>query len=137
MFVDASAIVAILSQESGYTNYVAALDESDHRYTSIVALYEAALALVRKNISPIETVAQDLENWCGSANIRIAALEAEMFPIAITAHQRFGKGRGHPAQLNMGDCLAYAAAQTLSLPLLFKGKDFAMTDATAVLSEAR
>ena len=46
---------------------------------------------------------------------------------ALDAFDRYGKGRGHPAQLNMGDCFAYGAAMTLGVPLLFKGDDFAKT----------
>jgi ribonuclease VapC len=46
---------------------------------------------------------------------------------ALEAMTRFGKGR-HPAQLNMGDCFAYACAKTRGEPLLFKGDDFSRTD---------
>jgi ribonuclease VapC len=53
--------------------------------------------------------------------------------IAFDAYQRFGKGSGHPAQLNLGDCAAYALARSLNLPLLFKGNDFVHTDVVSVL----
>ncbi|MGN6468274.1 MAG: type II toxin-antitoxin system VapC family toxin, partial [Rhizobiaceae bacterium] len=39
-----------------------------------------------------------------------------------------GKGSGHPAQLNMGDCFSYAMARQAGVPLLYKGGDFALTD---------
>lgn len=42
--------------------------------------------------------------------------------------EQYGKGTGHPAQLNMGDCFAYAMAEIHGVPLLFKGNDFTMTD---------
>ncbi len=50
--------------------------------------------------------------------------------MAVTGRRlnRYGKGRGHPAQLNFGDCLSYAVARSRNLPLLFKGDDFARTD---------
>lgn len=44
------------------------------------------------------------------------------------AYRRYGKGSGHPAKLNFGDCFAYALAASLDAPLLFKGEDFAQTD---------
>ena len=47
---------------------------------------------------------------------------------AATAFERFGKGRGHPAQLNLGDCMTYAVAKTHGVPLLYKGNDFDNTD---------
>ena len=47
---------------------------------------------------------------------------------AIDAFARYGKGRGHPAQLNMADCMAYACARNRGLKLLYKGNDFAATD---------
>jgi ribonuclease VapC len=46
----------------------------------------------------------------------------------LLAFARYGKGRGHPAQLNMGDCFAYAVAKTHGAILLFKGEDFGQTD---------
>ena len=48
--------------------------------------------------------------------------------IARDAHLRFGKGMGHPAQLNFGDCFSYALAKFLDVPLLYNGGDFAKTD---------
>jgi ribonuclease VapC len=47
---------------------------------------------------------------------------------ALEAFSRYGKGRGHPAQLNLGDCFAYAAAKNYRTSLLFKGEDFNNTD---------
>jgi ribonuclease VapC len=48
--------------------------------------------------------------------------------IARAAYRDFGKGSGHPARLNFGDCFAYALAKVKREPLLFKGSDFAQTD---------
>jgi ribonuclease VapC len=53
---------------------------------------------------------------------------------AILAHIRFGRGSGHAADLNLGDCFAYALAKTRNLPLLFKGDDFIHTDIVPALS---
>ena len=52
----------------------------------------------------------------------------EMYRLAAAAFDRYGKGRGHPARLNFGDCMAYAVAKRHELPLLYKGGDFPHTD---------
>jgi len=54
-----------------------------------------------------------------------------MYHVAGDAFSRYGKGRGHPAGLNYGDCLSYAVAKQLRIPLLFKGDDFIHTDITS------
>ena len=60
--------------------------------------------------------------------IHSVAIEERFAAAALTAHERFSKGRGHRAQLNMGDCFAYACAKLLKVPLLCKGNDFRHTD---------
>lgn len=65
--------------------------------------------------------------------IQIEPLTESQARIARAAYQRFGKGSGHPARLNMGDCFAYALARDLDEPLLFKGADFAQTDIEIVI----
>ncbi len=65
--------------------------------------------------------------------IQIEPLTESQARIARAAYQRFGKGSGHPARLNMGDCFAYALARDLNEPLLFKGADFAQTDIEIVI----
>ena len=60
-------------------------------------------------------------------------LDAEMARAAFDAFRRFGKGQGHPAQLNIIDCAVYALAKARSQPLLFKGDDFVRTDVAPVL----
>ena len=51
---------------------------------------------------------------------------------ALEAFRLFGKGR-HRADLNYGDCMAYALAKSTGLPLLFKGNDFVHTDVKRAL----
>jgi ribonuclease VapC len=68
------------------------------------------------------------KNLIEKTEIEILTFDANMANIAIEAYIRFGKGRGHPAQLNFGDCIAYAASKAEALPLLFKGDDFRKTD---------
>ena len=60
--------------------------------------------------------------------IRIEPWTDRHADIAQDAFTRYGKGQGHPAQLNFGDCMSYALAKSLDMPLLYKGGDFALTD---------
>jgi ribonuclease VapC len=62
------------------------------------------------------------------ARITLAPLDARTASLAIKAFADYGKGSGHPAQLNLADCLSYACAKAQSIPLLYKGKDFSHTD---------
>lgn len=55
----------------------------------------------------------------------------EQARIARAAYRDFGRGSGHRAGLDFGDCFAYALAQTAAEPLLFKGDDFEHTDIEA------
>ena len=63
-----------------------------------------------------------------AAKIEVIPITEEIGRAALDAFERYGKGRGHPAQLNMGDCFAYGAARVLGVPLLYKGDDFASTE---------
>lgn len=63
-------------------------------------------------------------------NVELVPVELRRLSLARDAHARFGKGTGHPVQLNFGDCFSYALARDLGVPLLFKGDDFAATDLT-------
>ena len=69
-----------------------------------------------------------LRHFVARKSITIIAFDAAMFQAASDAFARFGKGRGHPAKLNFGDCMAYATAKVRAVPLLFKGSDFVHTD---------
>ncbi len=67
------------------------------------------------------------------AGIGIEPVTGDQARRARDAYRDFGKGSGHPAGLNFGDCFAYALATDLGEPLLFKGTDFALTDVASAL----
>lgn len=73
-------------------------------------------------------IEQGLHDFFREAEIEIIPIEETDGRLAVQAFRDFGKGRGHPAQLNLADCLSYACAKNRSLPLLYKGTDFAQTD---------
>ena len=69
-----------------------------------------------------------LDRWLETYAVTILGQDARQARLAADAFERYGRGTGHPARLNFGDCLAYAAAAAHAAPLLFKGEDFARTD---------
>ena len=80
-----------------------------------------------------ERALREFEVFLENLDVRILAFDTNQATIAFDAYRRFGKGSGHPAQLNLGDCAAYALARSLNLPLLFKGNDFIHTDVQPAL----
>jgi ribonuclease VapC len=68
------------------------------------------------------------DDLMSEADILVAPVTEKQARIARDAYRDFGKGSGQPAQLNFGDCFAYALAKDLREPLLFKGSDFIHTD---------
>lgn len=128
MFVDASAIVAIITRESDADDLADMLDGARSPITSPVAVFEAALGVCRKRHASVAEAQDDVREFLATAGIRTVSITAKEAEAALDAFSRYGKGGGHPAQLNLGDCFAYAAAKTYGTTLLFKGEDFAKTD---------
>ncbi len=129
--VDASAIVAILTGEPEDGALIVALEQAEAAVTSPIAVYEAALGLRRKRHSSVAEAENDVMEFLAAARIGVLAVEPTAAQGALEAFARYGKGTQHPAQLNMGDCFAYAQAKALNAPLLYKGADFSMTDIEA------
>jgi len=129
MFLDASAIVAILVEESDAAALARRLEQSVHPCTSPIAVYEAAAGVARRLNVTIRAAETSLDRFLTSARVRVVPITDEIGRAALSAFDRYGRGR-HPAALNMGDCFAYACARQLDLPLLFKGEDFPLTDIT-------
>jgi ribonuclease VapC len=131
IFVDASAIVAILTGEAEDAALIAALERAEGAVTSPIAIYEAALGLRRRRHSSVAEAENDVMEFLAAARIGVAAVEPATAQGALAAFARYGKGTQHPAQLNMGDCFAYGQAKALNARLLYKGADFSMTDIEA------
>ncbi|MBS0382240.1 MAG: type II toxin-antitoxin system VapC family toxin [Proteobacteria bacterium] len=127
MFIDASAIIAIIAKEKDGNDLLATLDRAPECFTSPVAVYEASLGLARVLCLSIADAEQLVADLIEIKRAEIVPIRSETCVIALEAFSRFGKGR-HPAKLNMGDCFAYACAKQLGVPLLFKGDNFAKTD---------
>ena len=106
--LDASAIVAILSREPEFAALIAALEQADGAATSPIAIYEAALGLRRKRHCSVAEAEADVMEFLSLARVEVVAIELSAAHGALDAFARYGKGTQHPAQLNLGDCFAYA-----------------------------
>ncbi len=126
--VDTSALVAILRAEPDAALIVDALGRSEHHVMSAGTYLEARLVTTRKG-----SEAARLTTLLDEAAIQIVPVTPDDARSAAEAFERFGRGSGHPAALNFGDCFAYALAKTRGLPLLFKGDDFVHTDVEPAL----
>jgi ribonuclease VapC len=124
MVVDTSVLVAILTNEPELRQYAQTIDEAESKLLSVASFVEASIVLEKR--SGAEGV-RDLDLFIKRSGINLVEVDAEQGQLARYAFSRFGKGR-HPAALNFGDCFAYALATALGQPLLFKGRDFALTD---------
>lgn len=130
MIVDASALVAIVRREFDAESYVDALEAADSPRISAATLFEAAQVV---DGSGSEIMSRAFDQIVRLAAIEIIPFEAEHAAVARDARSRFGKGSGHPARLNFGDCMSYATAYIADEPLLYKGNDFAQTDIAAAI----
>ena len=134
MFVDASALVAILCAEPGYLPLADRLRSAKEPITSAFAVFETVMALCRKRGYTVEDGEAETRQFLAAANVVCVPIAGDEARIALVAHARYGKGRGHPAQLNIGDCFAYACAKVNGVPLLFVGNDFPQTDIPSALA---
>lgn len=125
MVVDTSAIVAILRAEDEAEAFAVALGTARGAVMGASTYLEAGLVMI-KDKSPRGL--ERLNTLIDKADIEIVPTMPDEAIIGIAAHRKYGKGTGHPAKLNFGDCFSYALAKSRNLPLLFKGDDFIHTD---------
>ncbi|MBK3402459.1 type II toxin-antitoxin system VapC family toxin [Methylorubrum populi] len=128
MFVDASALIAIITEEPEGRALAERREAADLPITSPVAVYGAALGIARKKQGGLEAARADVAMLLDLARISLVPITPDDAERALDAFGRYDKGTGHPARLNMGDGFAYAAAQGHGVPLLYEGEDFALTD---------
>ena len=129
MFLDASAAIAIIAREGDAAALAGRLRQANEVHTSPIAVYETVLGLARLGQISIQEAQAVLDRFLGEIRAQIMPITAEIGRDALSAFERYGRGR-HPAALNMGDSFAYACARQLDIPLLFKGDDFPLTDIT-------
>ena len=120
--VDASALLAILLNEPEAEQYQEKLLTAANLWISPVNWWEVQVIMQSHHGSVGATKSS---NWMERMGIVVAPVTLMETQIAFSA---FAKYRGRPARLNMGDCFAYALAQSMEVPLLYKGDDFKQTD---------
>lgn len=125
MIVDSSAVIAILRDEPEREEFTRALDKAESCRISAVNFVEAAM-VTDGSRDPV--LSRKFDELIRQAKITIEPVTALQARIAREAYRDFGKGSGHPARLNFGDCFAYALAKVAGEPLLYKGGDFGLTD---------
>jgi len=128
MFVDASAIVAMIAGEPEAEHLAISLEASERRTTSAIAVLETVMAIRRLNGCSVSEAEALVTGFRSEADVTVIPVGAREGRAAVEAYARFGKGQGHPARLNLADCFAYACARTNDVPLLFVGSDFSQTD---------
>jgi ribonuclease VapC len=140
MFIDASAIVAILAREPQAGQLKKAIDVAKPPlYVSSLVVFEASVSLARAKLrskrtkrhpTPTEIRASQavVEALINANGIKDIVISADIGRGAVEAAATYGKAIGHQADLNFGDCFAYACAKAYGVPLLYIGNDFAKTD---------
>jgi ribonuclease VapC len=129
MFIDACAIIALLSDEPEAERVSDALASAEHRMTSPVAVLEAALGLARPDKFDLsaEAVAPLILEFLDERGIEVRdpppAMDTTRLAL-VAAHRYRGGRRG----LNLGDCLHYACAKFYGVPILATDDEFRQTD---------
>ena len=125
MIIDTSALAAIVFREADRDSYRQAIIQAPRRVISPATYVELSI-VVDSRRDPV--LSRSLDDLLTSLGIEVADLTADQARIARSAHRDFGRGSGHPARLNYGDCFSYALAKDSREPLLWKGDDFSHTD---------
>jgi ribonuclease VapC len=127
MIVDTSALVAILRDEPEAPAFARAIAGAVTRRISAANFLEAAI-VIDGSRDPVAS--RRFDDLLRVAEIIVEPVTEAQARIGREAYRDFGTGSGHPAQLDFGDCFAYALAKVSGEPLLFKRADFARTDIT-------
>ena len=130
MIIDTSALIAILRAEDDAAAMAYAIEEAAVRRISAANYLETAV-VIDSSRDPIAS--RRFDELVEAADLSVEPVTREQARVAREAYRDFGKGSGHKAGLNFGDCFAYALAKSAGEPLLFKGDDFVHTDVTSAL----
>ena len=121
-------MVSIMTDEPDALELERQFGTADDRLCSAVSLWEAVRAIARKRAISVPEAYSEVMAFVADFALRLVSIGEGEANVAVAAHGRYGKGSGHPARLNMGDCFAYACAKANNARLLYKGDDFVHTD---------
>ncbi|MDC7254096.1 type II toxin-antitoxin system VapC family toxin [Shinella sp. YE25] len=125
MVLDTSALIAILTDEPERRAFNEAIERAATRVMSAATLLETKIVLFARHGG---AGVNALDAFLLRGDIQVTPVTAAQAELAFEAFRRFGRGTGHAAHLNYGDCFSYALARENDAPLLFKGGDFRHTD---------
>lgn len=128
VFIDASALVAMIANEPERDDLIRRIADETDILWSAMSCWETVSALRRSYDLSIEAGRENVEETAAKFAFTLVPIGDLERRTALDAFHHYGKGSGHPAQLNMGDCFAYACAKTNKARLLYKGDDFSRTD---------
>jgi len=128
MVIDSSAVIAILFDEPEAEALLSQIAVAEVCRLSSASLVEIGIVLRRDAAAPRRAAFDEMLRLF---SIKIEPVTEEQAYLALDAYDRFGKGTGHRAGLNYGDCFSYALARQTGEQLLFKGNDFTYTDIEA------
>lgn len=130
MILDTSAIVAVVDGEMDADRISGAIASAERLAISAATLVELTGVLMRYRRPELHAiVGRRLKEW----GVETVSFDAEQARIAQQAYRDYGRGTGHPARLNLGDCYSYALAIAWDDELLFVGNDFSRTDVRSAL----
>ena len=127
MFIDTSAIIALLTDEPEAGALASALEAAGQAYTSPLVRLETCAVLATRLDIALRQADGLFDDLLAEADITMMPITDAVGKAAVECFETYGKGR-HPARLNIVDCFSYACAKALGAPLLFKGDDFTHTD---------
>lgn len=125
MIVDSSALISVLQSEPGADELLRRMEETPTVAISAATLLEASIVADGPR-DPVRSARFDA--LIDALEMEVVAVDADQVAVARQAFRDYGRGSGHPARLNLGDCFSYALARQRREPLLYVGDDFSHTD---------
>lgn len=125
MIVDTSVLCAVLFAEPDREDWLQRLNRADRLRAPVTVLVELGIVLDARRDPRASAFSARMIELLG---VELEPITVELAERARQAHRRYGRGSGHSARLNFGDCFSYALARQTGEKLLFKGEDFTLTD---------
>jgi ribonuclease VapC len=132
MVIDSSALIALLLSEPETAESVTAIAGSLVRLISAASYLETTIVMLSRSGSEGQ---RKLDRLLTDLAATVFPFTLDQAVLAAEAYKRYGKGSGHPAGLNFGDCFTYGLAKLTGEPVLFKGNDFSRTDLASAVSQ--
>jgi ribonuclease VapC len=133
MILDTSVLVAIIKGEPETASFAAILESVEPLRISAANYLESSIVIDKARDPKLSA---RLDELLENARVIIEPFTAEQAQIARQAYRDYGRGSGHKANLNFGDCFAYALSRVKREPLLYKGDDFVHTDLRSAMQQS-